>query len=42
MTSIVSIITVFMATFVLVYGYLTYSDQGDVEAPAVAVSELDR
>lgn len=33
MTSIVSIVTAFMATFVLVFGYLTYTDQ-EVAAPA--------
>jgi hypothetical protein len=42
MTSIVSIIATFMATFMLVFGYLTYTDEGPVEAPAAATSELDR
>jgi flagellar basal body-associated protein FliL len=32
-TSIVSIVTVFMATFVLVFGYLSFSEQ---EAPAAS------
>jgi len=27
MTSIVSIVTIFMATFVLVFGYLTFTEQ---------------
>jgi hypothetical protein len=41
MTSIVSIVVAFMATFMLVFGYLTYSEDGHAEAPAPAVSELD-
>jgi hypothetical protein len=42
MTSIVSIVAAFMATFVLVFGYLTYTDEGTVETPATVASELDR
>lgn len=42
MTSIVSIVAAFMATFILVFGYLTYSEDGHAEAPAAAASELDR
>jgi hypothetical protein len=44
MTSIVSIVAAFMATFMLVFGYLTYSEQDYAEAPATAAaaSELDR
>jgi hypothetical protein len=42
MTSIVSIVTVFMATFVLVFGYLTFAEPEGVameaDAPA-AISE---
>ena len=33
MTSIVSIVAAFMATFMLVFGYLTYTDEGPAEAP---------
>ena len=42
MTSIVSIVAAFMATFMLVFGYLTYSDLDYTEAPAAATSEIDR
>jgi hypothetical protein len=42
MTSIVSIVAAFMATFMLVFGYLTYTDEALVEAPAAVASELDR
>ena len=44
MTSIVSIVTAFMATFVLVFGYLTYSEQAPTEpdTPTAAVSEDER
>ena len=42
MTSIVSIVAAFMATFMLVFGYLTYTSEGPVEAPAAVASELDR
>jgi len=42
MTSIVSIVVAFMATFMLVFGYLTYTEEGPAEAPAAATSELDR
>ena len=44
MTSIVSIVAAFMATFVLVFGYLTFGEQDHAEAPAAAAtaSELDR
>lgn len=46
MTGIVSIVTAFMATFVLVFGYLTYSE-GDfapveTDTPTAAVSEPER
>jgi hypothetical protein len=34
MTSILSIVAAFMATFMLVFGYLTYSEQDHAEAPA--------
>lgn len=42
MTSIVSIVAAFMATFMLVFGYLTYSEPSHVDAPAAAASDLDR
>ena len=46
MTSIVSFVTVFMATFVLAFGYMSYSEQEEAmvvtEPPEVAVSESDR
>lgn len=46
MTSIVSIVTAFMATFVLVFGYLTYSEDdfapAEPDTPAAAVSEHER
>jgi hypothetical protein len=42
MTSIVSIVVAFMATFVLVFGYLTYGEDGHAEAPAAAAAEHDR
>jgi hypothetical protein len=42
MSSIVSIVAAFMATFMLVFGYLTYSDEGPVETPAAVASDLDR
>ena len=42
MTSILSIVAAFMATFMLVFGYLTYGEHDHVEAPAAAASELDR
>jgi hypothetical protein len=38
MTSIVSIVATFMATFMLVFGYLTYSDDGQTETPAAAAA----
>ena len=40
MTSIVSIVAAFMATFMLVFGYLTYSEDSHSESPAAAASEL--
>jgi len=46
MTSIVSIVTAFMATFVLVFGYLTYSEGNfapvEPDTPTAAVSEPER
>ena len=46
MTSIVSIVTVFMATFVLVFGYLTFTEpEGTVmeaDAPAATVEQSAR
>ena len=42
MTSIVSIVAAFMATFMLVFGYLTYTDEGPAEAPTEVASELDQ
>lgn len=48
MTSIVSIVTVFMATFMLVFGYLTYTEEdpelAEAERPAASatLSESDR
>lgn len=46
MTSIVSIVTVFMATFVLVFGYLTFTEpQGaamEAEAPAARIDQSAR
>ena len=42
MTSIVSIVAAFMATFMLVFGYLTYSEPDPVDAPEAVVSEVDR
>ncbi len=41
MTSIVSIVATFMATFMLVFGYLTYSEPGRIDSPAAVASELD-
>jgi len=46
MTSIVSIVTVFMATFVLVFGYLTFSEQDvaavEADAPAATIKQSAR
>lgn len=42
MTSIVSIVAAFMATFVLVFGYLTYSEPSGIDAPAAVASEVLR
>ena len=46
MTSIVSIVTVFMATFLLVFGYLSFNEQEVAsvitEAPVAAIAELAR
>jgi hypothetical protein len=42
MTSSVSIVAAFMATFMLVFGYLTYSDESPLETTAAVASELDR
>ena len=46
MTSIVSIVTAFMATFVLVFGYLTYTEQDpalvEPDTAAAEISEADR
>lgn len=50
MTSIVSIIAAFMATFVLVFGYLTFSEEegapveatADAGAPAVVMDQSER
>ena len=42
MTSIVSIVAAFMATFMLVFGYLTYSEPSRIDTPAAAASEVDR
>ena len=41
MTSIVTIVAAFMATFMLVFGYLTYTEDGNAEASVAAVSELE-
>lgn len=41
MTSIVSIVVTFMATFMLVFGYLTYSEPAHVDAPAAVASDVD-
>jgi hypothetical protein len=40
MTSILSIVAAFMATFMLVFGYLTYTEPSRVDAPQAAASEL--
>lgn len=46
MTSIVSIVTVFMATFVLVFGYLTFTEQDgtatEADTPQVAIDQSAR
>jgi hypothetical protein len=46
MTSIVSIITVFMATFMLVFGYLTYAEEDpelvEADTPAASATLSDR
>ena len=46
MTSIVSIVTAFMATFVLAFGYLTFSEQEVAaemtEPPAAEIAEAGR
>lgn len=46
MTSIVSIVTAFMATFVLAFAYLSFDEQkvaADMtDPPADAIAELDR
>ena len=42
MTSIVSIVAAFMATFMLVFGYLTYSEDYAEVPAAAAASELAR
>ena len=46
MTSIVSIVTVFMATFVLVFGYLTFTEQHvasmDAAKPTAAIKHSAR
>ena len=42
MTSIVSIVATFMATFMLVFGYLTYSEPDRIDAPAAVASERAR
>jgi hypothetical protein len=46
MTSIFSMVIVFMATFLLVFAYLTYPDQdlrqANAEMPPVSVSEFAR
>ena len=42
MTSIVWIVAAFMATFMLVFGYLTYGEQDHAEAPVAAATEFDR
>ena len=42
MTSIISIVTVFMATFLLVFGYLSFSEQYGtpaMETPAVSSTD---
>ena len=41
MTSIVSIVASFMATFMLVFGYLTYSEPDRTDAPAAVVSDVE-
>jgi hypothetical protein len=46
MTSIVSIVTVFMATFVLVFGYMSFSEQEvasiETQMPAASIPGWDR
>ncbi len=46
MTSIVSIVTAFMATFVLVFGYLTYTEQdvaaSGTDTPTATIDESER
>lgn len=46
MTSIVSIVTVFMATFLLAFGYMTYSQEApapdETDMPAMELSEGER
>jgi hypothetical protein len=46
MTSIVSIVIAFMATFVLVFGYLSYTEQEDAlpetDMPAAEMLEPER
>lgn len=46
MTSIVSIVTAFMATFVLVFGYLTYTEEEvaapETDTPTAALDESAR
>lgn len=42
MTSIFSIVAAFMATFMLVFGYLTYTESSRVDAPEATTSELTR
>ena len=44
MTSIVSIVTVFMATFLLVFGYLSFSEQyvAPVATDRSAAAAFDR
>lgn len=46
MTSIVSIVTAFMATFVLVFGYLTYVEEDvvapDTDTPTATIDESER
>ena len=45
MTSIVSIVSAFMATFVLSFAYLSFDEQevaADMSAPQAAAIEIDR
>lgn len=46
MTSIVSIVTTFMATFVLVFGYLTFTEQDvapeETDTPVAPIDESAR